>query len=1129
MKDETNEELSCLTEQEDWENESSTPSRESSSVISDEDFSVSHRNTAYRHRLMISVSSLVVVYLVAYIIELSGKEGAIHPLTASPTSAPSISPSKAVELLYDETPHPSISTTAQTISPQPVDRPQTSPSENMQCIQSNEELKDIVNDWVGSSNLKEQLIATYGPINSWCFDPNVTNISLLFSEKQEFNEDISNWDVSSVTNMKSMFNGADCFNQSLDKWDVSSVTNMDTMFSRTQVFNQDLDSWNTSSVTSMQGMFDFARAFNGKIGRWDVSSVKEFRDMFRYTDNFNQDIGDWNVSSALLMSSMFQDAIGFNQSLERWDLSSVREMDRMFSKANEFDQDLCDWGKHLEGRWVTTTNIFQGSACPIMADPLLTISPPSPLCHVCQLPNSSPDGSNSTRCIGSNQELKDAVDGWVGSSNLKQHFEATYGPIGSWCFGPNVTDMSNLFSSKQDFNEDISNWDVSFVTNMQSMFSVAKSFNQDLDSWNTSSVTSMQSMFDFARAFNGNIGQWDVSSVTDFRSMFQFATSFNQDIGDWNVSSALRMSSMFQDAQGFNHSIAQWNLPSVREIDRMFLRAIAFDQDLCDWGKHLEGRSVKTADIFKHSACPIAMDPLLTMSPPGPFCHTCGPPNSSHDGSNSTRCIGSNQELKDAVDGWVGSSNLKQHFEATYGPIGSWCFGPNVTDMSNLFSSKQDFNEDISNWDVALVTNMKSMFDGATAFNISLDMWDVSSVTSMQSMFGYAGAFNGNIGQWDVSSVTDFRSMFQFATSFNQDIGDWNVSSALRMSSMFQDAQGFNHSIAQWNLPSVREIDRMFLRAIAFDQDLCDWGKHLEGRSVKTADIFKHSACPIAMDPLLTMSPPGPFCHTCGPPNSSHDGSNSTRCIGSNQELKDAVDGWVGSPDRNEQFKATYGPIGSWCFGPNVTDMSNLFSSKQDFNEDISNWDVALVTNMKSMFDGATAFNISLDMWDVSSVTNMNTMFARTNEFSQDLDSWNTSLVTSMWGVFESASAFNGKIGKWDVSSVKDFRFMFHFSTSFNQDIGDWNVSSAASMSSMFEGAQGFNHSIAKWNLSSVRDIGRMFLRAIAFDQDLCDWGKHLGGQTVKTTDIFKYSACPMAFEPMLTTSPPGPLCHRCI
>ena len=37
-----------------------------------------------------------------------------------------------------------------------------------------------------------------------------------------------------------------------------------------------------------------------------------------------------------------------------------------------------------------------------------------------------------------------------------------------------------------------------------------------------------------------------------------------------------------------------------------------------------------------------------------------------------------------------------------------------VTNMKNLFKDQQDFNSDISSWNVKNVTDMESMFDGAT-------------------------------------------------------------------------------------------------------------------------------------------------------------------------------------------------------------------------------------------------------------------------------------------------------------------------------------------------------------------------------------------------------------------------------
>ena len=61
-----------------------------------------------------------------------------------------------------------------------------------------------------------------------------------------------------------------------------------------------------------------------------------------------------------------------------------------------------------------------------------------------------------------------------------------------------VADMSSLFQGKQNFDEDLSGWDVSAVTTMAFMFNQAASFNGDLSNWDVSRVTNMLFMFDDA-------------------------------------------------------------------------------------------------------------------------------------------------------------------------------------------------------------------------------------------------------------------------------------------------------------------------------------------------------------------------------------------------------------------------------------------------------------------------------------------------------------------------------------------------------------------------------------------------------------------------------------------------------
>jgi surface protein len=83
-----------------------------------------------------------------------------------------------------------------------------------------------------------------------------------------------------------------------------------------------------------------------------------------------------------------------------------------------------------------------------------------------------------------------------------------------------------------------------------------------------------------------------------------------------------------------------------------------------------------------------------------------------------------------------------------YGLIRDWCFASTLTDFSNLFESKTNFNAPIGGWDVSSVTDMFAMFAEATAFNQPLNEWNVSSVIDMANMFHGASAFNQNLCAW---------------------------------------------------------------------------------------------------------------------------------------------------------------------------------------------------------------------------------------------------------------------------------------------------------------------------------------------------------------------------------------------
>ena len=187
----------------------------------------------------------------------------------------------------------------------------------------------------------------------------VTNLFGLFWGASSFNDDISDWDVSSVTDMGEMFLAADSFDQDLNGWDTSSVTDMSYMFYGARAFDQDLNGWDTSNVTDMNSMFVYATAFDQDLNGWDTSNVTKMGNMFGGAGSFNGDISSWDTSRVTDMRFMFNGAPSFNQPIGNWNTSNVTSMYQMFYGASSFDQSLGTWNIGLV---VDMDNMLDGSA-----------------------------------------------------------------------------------------------------------------------------------------------------------------------------------------------------------------------------------------------------------------------------------------------------------------------------------------------------------------------------------------------------------------------------------------------------------------------------------------------------------------------------------------------------------------------------------------------------------------------------------------------------------------------------------------------------------------------------------------------------------------------------------------------
>jgi len=112
-------------------------------------------------------------------------------------------------------------------------------------------------------------------------------------------EDIKSWGGTQWSNMNSMF--ASCTNlgtiSATDAPDLNRGPALSSMFSNCDNFDGNLYNWNTAYVVYMDGMFSGATAFNQDIGAWNIINVISMSNMFSdsgmSTENYSKTLIGW--------------------------------------------------------------------------------------------------------------------------------------------------------------------------------------------------------------------------------------------------------------------------------------------------------------------------------------------------------------------------------------------------------------------------------------------------------------------------------------------------------------------------------------------------------------------------------------------------------------------------------------------------------------------------------------------------------------------------------------------------------------------------------------------------------------------------------------------------------------------
>ena len=187
--------------------------------------------------------------------------------------------------------------------------------------------------------------------------------------------------------------------------------------------------------------------------------------------------------------------------------------------------------------------------------------------------------------------ISGVVDGWqfgrveYATSSPKIISVIKWGPlkirsgIGQGAFGgcvnldlSSVTDIINLVgrtsTAAMFYNctslttiNNVNLWDMSNITSTQTMFLNATNFDDDISDWQMSQVGIAIGMFDGATSFNNggnpNINNWSVNNLQYATNMFNDAISFQQPINYWDVSSLIQASNFMEGKSTANYPASQ--------------------------------------------------------------------------------------------------------------------------------------------------------------------------------------------------------------------------------------------------------------------------------------------------------------------------------------------------------------------------------------------------------------------------------------------------------------------------------------------------------------------------------------------------------------------------------------------
>lgn len=750
------------------------------------------------------------------------------------------------------------------------------------------------------------------------------------------NASFRDWDISSVWDISLMFGQCSQFDQNIGNWNTSNVRDMNSMFSGASSFNQDISSWNTNNLVQITGMFFDAASFNQDISSWNVSNVSNFGGLFSNASSFNQDISGWNVSNATIMSGIFSNSglsdTNYDNLLVGWSqLPVLQNGVQLDAPQNAYCSSFEERQFIIDTYGWTINDLGQAFNCgPDQQRPLIM---------VWKTDNVGISENNQITIPTFSGETYNYTVNWgdgTSTENVSGDITHTYQTPGLYTVSilgvfPHI--YFNDGGDKQKVIQ-IEQWGDLDWTSMENAFFGCS--NLDViaeDVPNLSQVNSLDGMFRGCSALIGNffISNWDTSSILDMSNLFRDTVLFNAFIGSWDVNQVKEMDYTFANAQGFNQDLSTWDVSAAENMNFMFdgssLSLINYDRTLIAWN-NLQGLQEGVplgATGLQYCQATEARQNLIDIKnwiilgdmqssdcfiPQRPFVTTWKTDNPGISDANQIT-IPTAEFLTydfsiDWGDGTI-SENVTETITHTYESPGIYTvsisgFYPGVY-LNNageaVISSDAQKLLTVEQWGDNPWSFMIAAFQGCENLDVvATDVPDLRNVTSTTAMFRYCSSLLGNssFSSWDMSAVQSTFVMFEKAIHFNQDISGWEMGNVSLMSGMFQGATSFNQPIGLWDTSNVTDLGGILADAESFNQPLNSW-----------------------------------------------DVSQVTQFFGL----------FGGASSFNQ-------PLDNWNVS-NATTMINLFNGATAFDQDLSSWNVSGVESMIDMFKDSGLSNENYD------------------------------------------------------------------------------------------------------------------------------------------------------------------------